>query len=249
MVFTSNNASQKLKNQDAAHRQAMERVGNYRHVKRGDADFERMAAEIMAGAPASKHVEKTEIVKTRSKRTSKAQQKTKRRSTVANPVKPCAKCGAEVEIVDRGLCGPCYYRENISGTLDENYPAEQHAQKEEKGPSVEQRAETQPTTEPASQEQKPDQQANPAFVQQLDTVLASVRQMLIDKNKAYGNSALEPVRIFSNASPVEQICVRIDDKLSRLMRGHEFQGDDTGRDLLGYLVLLEVAKSEREGTV
>lgn len=39
--------------------------------------------------------------------------------------------------------------------------------------------------------------------------------MLLAKNAAYGNSALEPVRIFSKADPTEQIRVRIDDKLSR----------------------------------
>jgi len=62
--------------------------------------------------------------------------------------------------------------------------------------------------------------------------------MLIQKNTAYGNSALEPLRMFSKASPREQLLVRIDDKLSRLARGGEFPGDDTIVDLAGYLVLL-----------
>lgn len=84
------------------------------------------------------------------------------------------------------------------------------------------------------------------FIAALDTVLNDVRTMLIEKNAAYGNSAMKPVRIFSSASTVEQILVRIDDKLSRLQRGHEFQGEDTARDLLGYLILLEIAKLEGE---
>jgi len=62
--------------------------------------------------------------------------------------------------------------------------------------------------------------------------------MLIRKNTAYGNSALEPLRLFSQASPREQLLVRIDDKLSRLVYGREFPGDDTIVDLAGYLVLL-----------
>jgi len=62
--------------------------------------------------------------------------------------------------------------------------------------------------------------------------------MLIRKNTAYGNSALEPLRLFSKASTREQLLVRIDDKLSRLDRGREFPGDDTIVDLAGYLVLL-----------
>jgi hypothetical protein len=61
------------------------------------------------------------------------------------------------------------------------------------------------------------------------------------ENIAYGNSALDPVRCFSKADPVEQIKVRIDDKLSRLMRGHD-AGEDTITDLIGYLVLLKIAK-------
>lgn len=69
----------------------------------------------------------------------------------------------------------------------------------------------------------------------------ALAQMLIAKNQAYGNSALEPVRIFSKADTVEQILVRIDDKLSRLMRGHA-AGEDVVKDLLGYLILLRIAQ-------
>lgn len=68
-----------------------------------------------------------------------------------------------------------------------------------------------------------------------------IRDMLLAKNKAYGDSALNPVRIFSKASPIEQIKVRIDDKLSRLARGKEYSGDDTIDDLIGYLVLLKIS--------
>lgn len=66
-------------------------------------------------------------------------------------------------------------------------------------------------------------------------------ELLLRKNIAYGNSALEPIRVFSNATTQEQLLVRIDDKLSRLQRGSEFPGDDTISDLLGYLVLLKIS--------
>lgn len=72
----------------------------------------------------------------------------------------------------------------------------------------------------------------------------AIKELLIAKNKAYGNSALEPVRVFSKASAEEQILVRIDDKLSRLGRGIDV-GDvpeDTVSDLIGYLILLKVAR-------
>ena len=49
----------------------------------------------------------------------------------------------------------------------------------------------------------------------------------------YGNLALYPVRIFSRADPVEQLNVRIDDKLSRITRGREFAGGDTELDFIG----------------
>jgi uncharacterized protein (DUF2461 family) len=74
-----------------------------------------------------------------------------------------------------------------------------------------------------------------------------IAHMLIKKNIAYGNSALDPVRIFSKADAREQLHVRIDDKLSRIMRGTEYIGDNDIDDLIGYLVLLKIAKSKDMG--
>jgi hypothetical protein len=74
-------------------------------------------------------------------------------------------------------------------------------------------------------------------------VCNEVADLLITKNRAYGNSALDPVRIFSSADEKEQLKVRIDDKLSRFARGGEFPGDNDIDDLIGYLVLLKVANS------
>lgn len=79
------------------------------------------------------------------------------------------------------------------------------------------------------------------FESEVRNVLQEIGDMLIEKNRAYGNSALDPVRIFSKASNVEQILVRIDDKLSRLARGSA-AGEDAEWDLLGYLVILRVAR-------
>lgn len=72
-------------------------------------------------------------------------------------------------------------------------------------------------------------------------VCDELKEMLLEKNRAYGNSALDPVRIFSKAEADEQIKVRIDDKLSRLARGSA-AGEDVVLDLLGYLVLLRVSQ-------
>ena len=78
-----------------------------------------------------------------------------------------------------------------------------------------------------------------------------VRDLLLEKNRKYGDSALEPVRVMSQSTPVEQILVRIDDKLSRISRGTGLVGDDEDviTDLIGYFVLLKIAlqrQSERE---
>lgn len=76
----------------------------------------------------------------------------------------------------------------------------------------------------------------------LAAVCLELATFLLAKNAAYGDSALAPVRVFSRADPVEQLRVRLDDKLSRLARGHEHGADDTVLDLLGYLVLLRIAQ-------
>lgn len=72
--------------------------------------------------------------------------------------------------------------------------------------------------------------------QAISTTCDAIRDLLISKNKSYGNSAFDPVRIFSKSNTDEQFNVRIDDKLSRLMRGQD-AGEDTEWDLIGYLIL------------
>ncbi len=81
------------------------------------------------------------------------------------------------------------------------------------------------------------------FEQKLDVVLDSIREMLIDKNRKYGNSALEPIRVFSKAEPLEQIAVRMDDKLSRIKSVQGDDLEDAKLDLIGYLVLERIAKT------
>ena len=75
------------------------------------------------------------------------------------------------------------------------------------------------------------------------SICDDVRKILLDKNKKYGNSAIDPVRIFSTASPIEQINVRIDDKISRIVRGKGVDDEDVELDLIGYLILRRVARA------
>lgn len=84
------------------------------------------------------------------------------------------------------------------------------------------------------------------FREKVQQVLRPLEDLLVEKNEAYGNSALDPVNIFSKSTAVEQIKVRIDDKLSRLYHGKEYGDEDTITDLMGYLILLRIAEREAE---
>jgi hypothetical protein len=77
---------------------------------------------------------------------------------------------------------------------------------------------------------------------EIAAVCDDVKELLLYKNKKYGNSALEPARIFSKSSAVEQLLVRIDDKLNRIQKGVGLIGEDEDviMDLIGYLVLLKI---------
>ena len=69
-----------------------------------------------------------------------------------------------------------------------------------------------------------------------------VRDLLLEKNAAYGDSALKPANIFAKGSAVENLACRIDDKLMRIKnRGITADTEDTIQDLIGYLILLKIA--------
>lgn len=70
----------------------------------------------------------------------------------------------------------------------------------------------------------------------LDLRCDMLRDMLLAKNAAYGDSAAKPVRLFSTATVFEALLVRMDDKVSRLSRGAS-AGEDALTDLAGYAVL------------
>lgn len=76
----------------------------------------------------------------------------------------------------------------------------------------------------------------------IDIVLSEIREILLDKNRKYGNSALEPIGIFAKGSISNLLNVRIDDKLSRIKNQQEDEDEDAEIDLLGYLVLKRISK-------
>ena len=84
------------------------------------------------------------------------------------------------------------------------------------------------------------------FEQKVQDILHGMADLLVEKNAAYGNSALDPVRIFSKADTTEQLYVRLDDKINRVKQGHEYPGDDTIRDIIGYCTLILIAREGDE---
>ena len=79
------------------------------------------------------------------------------------------------------------------------------------------------------------------FEAEVAKVLDEIEEMLVAKNKKYGNSALEPLGVFSQLSAKEGLLVRIDDKLKRIKNGSlDNDDEDVINDLIGYLVLLKI---------
>lgn len=68
----------------------------------------------------------------------------------------------------------------------------------------------------------------------------AMKQLLLEKNKRYGNSILSPLRIFSKKDRDDSdLPARIDDKLSRIRNSEKYRFNDIV-DLIGYLFLLLV---------
>ena len=79
----------------------------------------------------------------------------------------------------------------------------------------------------------------------IHAVTSGLEEMLIEKNRRYGDSVLNPVGIFSKHIDADQdtsfnaICARLDDKLARIKNSEILRGNDVA-DLLGYLVFLAI---------
>ena len=73
-----------------------------------------------------------------------------------------------------------------------------------------------------------------------------IKDLLLEKNAKYGDSALTPIQVFSKLDSEEAICARIDDKMSRISNsGLNSDTEDTVNDLIGYLILLKIARKDR----
>ena len=83
--------------------------------------------------------------------------------------------------------------------------------------------------------------------EEIKAVFNEVKELVLKKNDQYGDSVLEPVRIFSKSPINEQIMVRLDDKLSRLARGNDSieSDEDIFKDIIGYCAFAIIALRRR----
>lgn len=78
-------------------------------------------------------------------------------------------------------------------------------------------------------------------------VCDNTKNLLVKKNQAYGDSALNPLGIFGNGDAVVSLGARMDDKLMRLKSlGVGKESIDTLYDLHGYITLLIIAIERKE---
>lgn len=79
--------------------------------------------------------------------------------------------------------------------------------------------------------------------EKINKVIDSIKDLLFEKNKRYGDSALNPLDVFTahvkrdNPKGVNLILIRLDDKLKRIKNSSELRKNDVA-DVLGYVVLL-----------
>jgi len=81
--------------------------------------------------------------------------------------------------------------------------------------------------------------------QKITSITNAMQTVLLEKNKRYGNSALEPLNTFSKLSNADSIKIRLDDKLSRIKAADEPRTNDVC-DLIGYCFLLLISKGVEE---
>jgi len=76
----------------------------------------------------------------------------------------------------------------------------------------------------------------------IEILFKNFSEFLKEKNKRYGDSAINPLKIFSKIEPNNPICSRLDEKLQRIMNGEILSKNDVA-DTFGYLGLLMVEKN------
>jgi hypothetical protein len=76
--------------------------------------------------------------------------------------------------------------------------------------------------------------------QKIDILMNNFANMLKKKNENYGDSALNPRKIFSKVDAGNSILIRLDDKMNRIINSGELRKNDCA-DVVGYLILYMIS--------
>jgi hypothetical protein len=88
-----------------------------------------------------------------------------------------------------------------------------------------------------------------SYTDKITQTFNDIRDLVVEKNKNYGNSVFKPVSMFGDEiiPASTAIKARISDKWSRISnRGLNDKTEDTLDDLIGYLVLLKITINENK---
>ena len=77
--------------------------------------------------------------------------------------------------------------------------------------------------------------------EKISQVCDNMREFLLEKNRRYGDSALNPLNVFSKLDAEEGMRVRLDDKLKRIKNSKDLRKNDIA-DFVGYGLLMCVDK-------
>ena len=86
--------------------------------------------------------------------------------------------------------------------------------------------------------------------QKIAEITEAIRDLLLYKNQKYGDSALNPKKIFYKGDARNSILIRLDDKLGRIMAN----ADATPRindiaDIIGYCTLLLISMGATQADI
>jgi len=71
-------------------------------------------------------------------------------------------------------------------------------------------------------------------------VTTAIQELLLEKNKRYGDAAINPTNTFSKLSGNASIKIRLDDKINRVKASEEIRVNDVC-DIIGYCTLLLIS--------
>ena len=87
----------------------------------------------------------------------------------------------------------------------------------------------------------------PDTQQQIKALTNAMQKVLLEKNRRYGDSAMNPLGVFSKLSAQDSIRIRLDDKLKRVQNTANPRTNDVC-DIIGYcfLLLISIGATEQE---